>query len=109
MTPDEFKRHWDALGASTTEEARETLRAARTDPTMARMLITVLSQAVQIDQSYMPLYRVVIDALMVFAAQRLAEDDDLALKVGALLADTMETTNPPIRTPRGKPRTAPSA
>lgn len=108
VNQEEFRKLWGAADSGTDEEVRETMRDSRTDPTAARMMLMALSQVVQIDRSYAPLYRVVLDALMEAAAERLANDDAFALHIAGKLLDVIEAA-PPRRTPRGKVRTAKSA
>jgi len=105
MTSDDIRRMYRDSHGATSAEARATEARIRSDPEEARRLILALFALAGEDPAVATITDLVVRAgamlLIVEAAER---DDQVALRLGALIIDGLHTL--PGRTPRGKVKSA---
>lgn len=103
MKPEDIRRLYRQEDAATDAEAKALYGEVRTDPDMARNLLLTLYALSGDDPEFDGLLSLVLKAgMMQLLAERVHEDDAFALKIGELIADAMEQTQPRPRTPRGR-------
>ena len=106
MTPDEIRRLYHDLPATTAAEYERNTELIRTDPDSARAHILVMEALARDDHHLALLLSAFTGQLALeLIKERAAADDAFALRCGQVVLDLMERMAQ-RKTPRGRPRDA---